>query len=55
MEWISVDKRTPNDYELVLVYCNNGSKPGITVYRWNNECYKANQITYWMPLPKPPN
>ncbi len=55
MTWISVDERTPNNYETVLVCFNNGNKPGIDIFTWNDKWYKANKITHWMPLPKAPN
>lgn len=55
MKWISVDEKTPNNYENVLVYCGNGNRPGnINVFTWNDKWYKMNMITHWMPLPEPP-
>ena len=54
MEWISIDERTPNNYEAVLVYFDNGKNPGIDIFTWNDKWYKPNSITHWMPLPEPP-
>lgn len=62
-KWISVKDRLPADNEVVLfcdgIYVYRGTRswydPG---YRWFPDGYwnyLDEAITYWMPLPSPPN
>ena len=68
MEWISVEDRLPDSGEWVLMYLNKFL--GVDQYRagfysmgtwlsaanWTEDNYtlSADNITYWMPLPDPP-
>ena len=60
MEWINVKTRLPEGGHNVL-FCthdglvNEGNKEenGWIGYRWSVK-YNDNEVTHWMPLPKPP-
>lgn len=53
-EWISVDDRLPdcNKEELVLVSCISGN--GNHQHVLSSKYFDGQQVTHWMPLPKPP-
>lgn len=67
MEWISVKDRVPDKYQDVLVYLTRGEidvryrlgeeypdDPDVyNRYVWSDQGV-ANDISFWMPLPKPP-
>jgi hypothetical protein len=62
MEWISVDDRLPEDYTWVLCYgdsaistCGYSKREGFN--HWDLKRapgLNTDDITHWMPLPKPP-
>ena len=56
-KWIDVNDRLPDDNERVLTFSkslSNSPVGGIAV-QWGWCCRKINtDISYWMPLPKPP-
>lgn len=63
MEWISVNKRLPNEEKEVLVFQRINSKPAIGIgklnqYGWITESlsYTPDTIepTHWTELPEPP-
>jgi hypothetical protein len=64
MNWVSVkDKHPPANEnfpsDIVLIYCSNGK---ILLGYWHkgemheqcSNCRDGSEITYWMPLPQPP-
>lgn len=62
-EWVSVEERLPENSAEVLMWREKWKIAEAGTYR--NACflvydalgdsYKADDITYWMPLPAPPN
>ncbi len=62
-EWISVKDGLPEPYVSVLCYMPN-EMPCTTVHEgfvtnkgiWHSNYYdrKPDEVTYWMPLPQPP-
>ena len=54
-EWISVDKRLPKQWEMVLVFCDDIVSTDFisSAGRWY-EHIDHNSVTHWMPLPQPP-
>jgi hypothetical protein len=67
MEWISVKERLPEKKGMrILIVCDLRSGPYITIGEWGNDEWdidrpdrlyglSAESVTYWMPLPEPPN
>jgi len=64
-DWISVGERLPEDCELVLFRTGNlvaeKTEKGIWLggceaFETEYECeyYSIDEVTHWMPLPKPP-
>lgn len=63
-EWISVKDRLPPEDELILVVYEKkvtvGSrwKSGLAIFDWeytgDGQWVPNEEITHWMPLPKPP-
>ena len=63
-EWVRVEERLPEDGQIVLfheksgfVYCaeyNSGSKLMPPYWSIDNDCWEAEDVTHWMPLPAPP-
>ena len=67
-EWISVDERLPPDNMMVLAYCNIRKTTGyafvssqqawsfyhFTKNSENQALAMVNDISKWMPIPKPP-
>ena len=68
-EWISVDERLPPDNMMVLAYCNIRKTTGyafvssqqawsfyhFTKNSENQALAMVNDISKWMPIPKPPS
>ena len=68
-DWISADERLPPDNMMVLVYCNIRKTTGyafvthqqawsfyhFTKNSGNQAWAMANDISKWMPIPKPPS
>lgn len=62
-QWISMGDRLPDDAQLVLIYCPD-PEPGMWPAQWavgsqtfessENGWVAGNEVTYWMPLPQPP-
>ena len=52
-EWINVKNKLPKDYQTVLAYDGEGIV--ITCYFGNSAGFGITGITYWMPLPEPPD
>ena len=60
--WISVEERLPEKGVFVVVYYGHFIGNLMDVYMWDGECWRsstgyledAENITHWMPLPKPP-
>ena len=61
MEWISVKDRLPEDGGDYLV--TDGFACMVSAFRsknnewdfWNIKWWSSEQVTHWMPLPKPPS
>ena len=61
-EWVSVKDRLPEPWEQVLIYsrhdfCESAfyiGVPGKWRSTWNHEMLDADSVTYWMPMPEPP-
>lgn len=63
-EWVSVEERLPEDKQIVLfhqkngfIYCaeySAGNKLLSPAWFIDNDCWEANEVTHWMPLPAPP-
>lgn len=62
-KWIDITYKIPNYDQDVLFYLRNGNiligyvyiYEGDEVLRCNNCFIPFNQVTHWMPLPKPPH
>ena len=64
-EWVSVEERLPEDKQIVLfhqkngfIYCaeySAGNKLLSPAWFIDNDCWEANEVTHWMPLPAPPD
>ena len=64
-DWVSVEERLPEDRQVVLfhqkdgfVYCaeyNAGSKLMSPYWSIDHDCWEAEDVTHWMPLPAPPD
>ena len=62
-EWVSVEERLPEGHAQVLMWSAkwNIAEAGsyynkhFWVYSEIGDCYIAKDITYWMPLPAPPD
>lgn len=54
--WISVKDRLPQQYRDVIVFYDDIKRVGVNWLDSHNEFmfYKDMNITYWMPLPEPP-
>lgn len=63
-EWVRVEERLPEDRQIVLfhqkdgfIYCAEhlaGVKDLPPAWLIDNDCWEAEEVTHWMPLPKPP-
>ena len=63
-EWISVEEKLPEDGQIVLFHQKNGfiycaeyfAGNSIMSTGWfiDNDCWEAEEVTHWMPLPKSP-
>ena len=64
-EWVSVEDELPEDKQIVLfhqkngfIYCAEyfaGNKILSPAWFIDNDCWEADEITHWMPLPAPPD
>jgi len=57
MEWISVEDKMPEEGLLVVTISDHGDTKSLYTeyYAGNRFWSKAfNNVTYWMPLPSPP-
>lgn len=55
-EWIPVSERLPEDGLDVFVYDDVGGRPKIGIdSHYNSFWWRSRNVTYWMPLPCPPN
>ena len=54
-EWISIKEKTPEKYEMVLVYCPLEVTKIRPCQFSNWEGAEQLGITHWMRLPEPPN
>ena len=62
---LSVEERLPEDKQIVLfhqkngfIYCaeySAGNKLLSPAWFIDNDCWEANEVTHWMPLPAPPD
>ena len=62
-EWISVEKRLPEDFQKVLVFWWEHGEPMIDTAFWQRDAKRfdgqhwvrmEDKVTHWMPLPEPP-
>lgn len=63
-EWVSVEERLPEKGQIVLfhqkdgfIYCAEyfaGNSIMSTGWFIDNDCWEAEEVTHWMPLPKSP-
>lgn len=63
-EWVSVEERLPEKGQIVLfhqkdgfIYCAeyfSGNSIMSTGWFIDNDCWEAEEVTHWMPLPKSP-
>lgn len=64
-EWISVEEKLPENGQIVLfhqkdgfIYCAEyfaGNSIMSTGWFIDNDCWEAEEVTHWMPLPAPPD
>ncbi len=63
MSWISVKDRLPRKYKAVLIYTARGVVTSAGYYgeRGGSPCWQCyydttriDEVTHWMPFPKPP-
>lgn len=65
-QWISVEDRMPEEQKEVLIYLPEYDSvemaslftiPSMNLREWvqNEDAYMLDEVSYWMPLPEPPN
>lgn len=62
MNWISADDRLPEEYKCYIIATKDGYVTAATYMPWCKywvdiveEYERFCDVTYWMPMPEPPN